>query len=181
METWKPVVGLEGYYEVSDAGAVRSVARSYIINGGVYRKPSVLLKGSIARNGYLRHTLSVDDVKYYKSVHKMVAEAFVENPLNLPQVNHVNGNKLDNRVENLEWTSASTNVQHAYNIGLANGKAGSRNSQAILTEAEVLEIVRLYNTGKYKQKDLAQMFGQKFQNISSILRGKSWSTVTGIK
>jgi hypothetical protein len=180
-EVWLPVVGLEESYEVSSLGRVRSIYREYYINGGLYKKQSVVLKGSIAGNGYLRHSLSFRDQRYYKSVHRMVAEAFLENPNKHNQVNHKDGNKLNNNVTNLEWCSASHNINHAYDNKLAIGRAGSKNSMAKLTEAEILEIVRLYNTGMYKQKELAEMFNQKFQNISCIVNGKSWTSVTGIK
>lgn len=178
-EIWKPVVGLEEAYEVSTFGNVRSVAREYEINGGTYKKKSVLLKGSISSNGYHRHTLSFLNKRVYKNTHRIVAEAFIPNSENKPQINHKDGNKLNNCVDNLEWCDAKQNLNHAYQTGLAKGKAGSKNSMADLTESQVLEIVRFYKAGM-KQVDIAKKFGQKFQNISCIVNGKSWTSVTRI-
>lgn len=178
-EIWKPVVGLEDAYEVSSLGNVRSLAREYFINGGLYKKKSVILKGSISTNGYHRHTLSFLDKRIYKNTHRIVAEAFIPNPDNKPQINHIDGNKLNNTVSNLEWCDAKENLNHAYKIGLAKGKAGAENSMAELSEEQVLQIVSLHRNGM-KQVDIAKLFGQKFQNISCIVNGKSWNSVTGI-
>lgn len=180
IEIWKPVVGLEDAYEVSSQGNVKSISREYVINGGVYKKKPVLLKGSVSRNGYHRHTLSFLDKRVYKNTHRIVAEAFILNPENKPQINHKDGNKLNNSVSNLEWCDAKDNLNHAYRTGLAKGKAGIQNSMAVLSEQQVLEIVTLYRSGM-KQVDIAKKFGQKFQNISCIVNGKSWSSITGIK
>lgn len=178
-EIWKPVIGLEDAYEVSSLGNVRSLAREYFINGGLYKKKAVLLKGSVSRNGYHRHTLSFLDKRIYKNTHRMVAEAFITNPENKPQVNHIDGNKLNNSVFNLEWCDAAHNLNHAYKAGLAKGKSGVQNSMASLSEEQVLEIVALYKNGM-KQVEIARIFGEKFQNISCIVNGKSWSSITGI-
>lgn len=104
MEEWKNVVGYEGIYQVSTSGKVRN-AYGHI------------LKPETARNGYKRVTF-YDRKKH--SVHRLVAMAYIPNPENKEVVNHINGVKDDNRVENLEWLTWGENEKHAYAIGLKN-------------------------------------------------------------
>lgn len=102
MEEWRAVVGYEGVYLVSSIGRVKN---SY----------GRILKPDIARNGYPRVKF-FDNKKY--QIHRLVAMAFIPNPDNKETVNHKNGVKTDNRVENLEWNTYSENSKHAYAIGL---------------------------------------------------------------
>lgn len=110
---WKSVVGLEGFYEVSSEGEVRSVDRIAFKNQkvtGSVKRPTYL-------RGYQRITLRANGKMFCKTVHRMVAEAFIPNPMMLPCVNHKNSVRDDNRVENLEWCSVSQNNQHAWTHG----------------------------------------------------------------
>lgn len=122
MELWKDVVGYEGYYQVSNLGRVRSLDRTLdspnILTGGaVVRKGKLLKQKRIL--GYLYVHLCVHDERKMRRVHRLVAEAFIPNPDHKPQTNHKNGNKLDNRVYNLEWVTASENGLHSYANGLS--------------------------------------------------------------
>ena len=109
---WKPVVGFEEHYLVSDSGQVWSLRR--------HRS----LKPKIDRYGYEAVGLSVNGKLYHRTIHRLVAEAFIPNPNNLPTVNHINENKTDNRVSNLEWTSIADNVNHGTrNERMANTKS----------------------------------------------------------
>ena len=100
---WKPIEGTEGYYYISNTGLVLSKHRLS------------LLSPSINRYGYEKVELSVRGKKIYKTVHRLVAEAFINNPLDLPNVIHINEIKTDNRVENLEWASVETNHNRCKN------------------------------------------------------------------
>ena len=106
-ETWLPVAGYENY-EVSNLGRVRSVARGGT-KGGVLRPQK-------NRGGYLDVTLCKNGKRKGCTIHRLVATAFLENPLNLPQVNHKNECKTDNRVENLEWCTAEYNSNYGTHI-----------------------------------------------------------------
>ena len=129
-EVWRDVVGYEGFYQVSSYGRVKSLRGrkekflSIDINNACYAK--VLL----SKNGQSKTLL----------VHRLVAAAFIPNVDNKPQVNHKNGNKFDNRVENLEWVTCSENTQHAYNMGLAKTLRGVNNGAAKLTSEQISEI-----------------------------------------
>jgi hypothetical protein len=117
-EIWKPVPSLNGAIEVSNLGRARRAARPLAYKDG--RKgtlPAGILRGGIGANGY--HIVSVGPKKF--TVHRLVAETFLEPPIDemaQQTVNHKNGNKLDNRVENLEWATFAANTLHARDAGL---------------------------------------------------------------
>lgn len=117
MEVWHPCSGFEAHYEVSTIGNVRSIAR-YVPNrwGTLRLSPSKLLKYGKSKSGYLIVSFCVDGVKSNQTIHRLVARAFIENESNKPQVNHKDGNKHNNCVENLEWVTVSENGLHAYNV-----------------------------------------------------------------
>lgn len=113
---WLPVKNYEGYYEVNNLGEVRSVER-YVRHeeGGERKMKSCVLKSSITYKGYMRLTLAKDGKNKSFSVHRLVAEAFIVNPNNLPQVNHIDLIKINNQVENLEWCTNRDNRIHSIN------------------------------------------------------------------
>ena len=117
-EEWKPIKGYEGLYEISNLGQVKSLARK-VSNGHVLVDcREKLLKPNTLKKGYLQVTLYDGKSRRCFQVHRLVAEAFIPNQNNMPQVNHKNGNKQDNRLCNLEWTNNSGNQFHAWAIGL---------------------------------------------------------------
>lgn len=115
METWKPIEGYEDKYEVSTMGNVRSL--NYRNTGKTH-----ILKPVAAGKGYLMVGLCRNCTMKWEKVHRLVAKAFIPNPESKPQVNHINGIKTDNHIENLEWVTESENQKHAYKKGLKKGK-----------------------------------------------------------
>ena len=179
-EVWKDVPGYEKFYQVSSMGRVRSKDRTVKCRGGFERsiKGKVLVQ-SIA-NGYLRLILSVEGKKDQWSVHRLVALAFHGRPsFKGAQVNHINSLKLDNRADNLEWVTASENIIHSYEVGTSSSssKRGEKHYRATLTRDDVLSIRRLYETGKYTQKEIGLMFGQSSRNIGKIVNRTNWKHI----
>ena len=134
-EIWHPCAGYETHYEVSNLGNVRSVERMVLHEeGGLKRNPSKVLKHGKGKNGYLTVSFSVDSVKSNHSVHRLVARAFILNESNKPQVNHKDGNKHNNHIDNLEWMTCSENGLHAYRVlGNTTWNKGMKKSQALIT------------------------------------------------
>ena len=114
-EIWKDVVGYESLYQVSNLGNVKSMKYAYI-------NKIRILTFHYNKKGYRRVHLTKNKIDKYLSVHRLVAEAFIPNPNNYPQVNHKDGNKLNNSVDNLEWCTNEYNFQHALRFSLKNRK-----------------------------------------------------------
>jgi hypothetical protein len=106
---WKPVKGFEGYYEVSDLGVIKSLHK---------RNLGKKIKQRVDRGYYYTVRLNKNGVEYTKYIHRLLAETFLPNPLHKSFVNHINGNQLDNDLNNLEWVSHSENISHAFKAGL---------------------------------------------------------------
>ena len=113
-EEWRPVVGYEGLYEVSNMGRVKSVKRTVWNNSrGCYRTVSErIMKPKDSIWGYLRVGLSKNGKEKWYMIHRLVATAFLENPQNLPEVNHIDEDKTNNNADNLEWCSSSYNLTY---------------------------------------------------------------------
>jgi len=118
MEIWHPCSGFETHYEVSNFGNVRSIERMVLnrLHNGLRRSPSKLLKQGKSKSGYLIVSFCVDGIKSNHNVHRLVARAFIPNESNKPQVNHKDGSKHNNCVDNLEWVTVSENGLHAYRV-----------------------------------------------------------------
>lgn len=119
MEIWKDIEGYEGLYKISNYGRLLTCGRKIIAKNKtkkVYDKR--MMKFSIKNGYYYANITKLDGKQKYKYIHRLVAKAFIPNPNNLPQVNHIDGNKFNNRADNLEWCTVSHNNKEAYRIGL---------------------------------------------------------------
>ena len=119
MRFGKILKGLNGLYQISNLGMVKALERRKNCNRGYGIIKEHVMKQTSANSEYCRVPLTnKQHVKKYYLVHRLVAEAFIPNPNNLPQVNHIDGNKSNNCVTNLEWCTREDNIKHAYKIGL---------------------------------------------------------------
>lgn len=117
-EVWLPVHGFEGQYDISNYGRCRGVDREVSRSWGNVPWGELVLQGRFHTTGYIRYSLSQNGSVIDKYAHRLVAQSFLPNPKNLPYVNHKNGRKWDNHVDNLEWVSAKDNSKHAIDMGL---------------------------------------------------------------
>lgn len=150
---WRPVVGWEGRYDVSNTGQVRSWWYSKR-----HLETPRLLKSKIDRYGYPVVCLRHKEVKKFPPIHRLVAEAFLEKTSTALQVNHKDGNKQNNNVENLEWVTNRENMQHAYKTGLiskANISAGQKRRYESLEERELSRqrTKALWATDSFREKE----------------------------
>lgn len=147
-EIWKDIEGYEGRYQVSNLGRVKSLYKitQSLLKGRIVTqeyqerilKP-IKTRGS-ASNVYVRVHLGTGSGKrVLRSIHRLVAKAFIQNPNNYPQVNHINGDKQDNRVENLEWCTAKQNTHHALKNGLKTTCGHSPGRPIKITNAKTKE------------------------------------------
>jgi len=169
-EVWKPVVGYETWYEISDQGRIRRIAPSRCARSSNILRPS-------NANGYLGVTISCGRFRTRRTIHRMVVEAFLGLIPSTMQVNHKNGVKTDNRMCNLEIVTGSENQRHSIRLGLRIGQRGEKNVNAKLTDEIVREIRRLYAEEKATQAQLARRFGVRPRNVCRIIHRERWAYV----
>ena len=169
---WTPVFGLPDY-EVSQDGCIRPINPRY-------KKNAFGIK-QFMRKLYLFVRIKRPNGGKFKNVHvhRAVAESFIDNPLGLPCVNHKDGCKLNNRVDNLEWVSYKQNTAHAMKLGLFKIK-GEYSPFHKLKAHQVIEIVKRKKAGE-RHQDICHEYGVVNRAIRDIMRGETWSSVTGIQ
>lgn len=158
----KPLKGYKGFYNISSEGKVFSL------------KNKKELKLRYHNSGYIRLALYKEGKRNDIFLHRLVAINFLENPNFKLQVNHKDGNKMNNKVDNLEWVSPSENSLHSYKVGLQFPIRGEKHYSAKLTCEEVKSIRNLYIPRKYSQRRLAKEFNVHQSSIKDILSGKNW-------
>lgn len=179
-EVWKPIPGYEGLYEVSNYGNVKSIPRVIKRSDGKNYtiKVEKILKFQVDEDGYYRYELNNAGHVFKTFSHRLVALAFIPNPLNKPFVNHINGIKNDNRVENLEWCTDKENKKHAKENGLVPFQYGIRNPINKITEKQVKEIWKLKQIGMYPA-EISRVLSIPHSNVRNVYYGYTWSWLTG--
>lgn len=164
-EIWKPIEGTDGRYEVSNTGKLRSL--NYKRTGRVRE-----LKPAPDPKGYMKTMLLFDGKSKTVKVHRLVAEAFIPNPENKPQVNHIDGNKANNRADNLEWICNIDNAHHAIENGLfensykATAQANEKRKRPILARRDDGEQL-VFDSINSASREL----GLHRSHIQSVLKG----------
>jgi NUMOD4 motif/HNH endonuclease len=174
-EVWLPVNGYEGSYEVSNLGRVKSIDRSFKNTRGEQRTYKGIDRAiRFNRGGYAVVGLR-DRKKKLRlcTVHRLVAIAFIPNPGNKPQINHVDGGKTNNVASNLEWATGSENTKHAYATELAIGSKGTKNGQVKLTPELVLKGKKLRELG-WSYAAIAPEVGVSEKTIYKAINGLTW-------
>lgn len=181
-EKWKDIKGHEGQHEVSSCGRVRSVDRTISKVDGRYDKQVTFYKQGRIKTLTYHHgqyfiiKLSNEGKNKTHFVHRLVAEAFLPNPNNLPIVNHKNSIKTDNNIENLEWVSNSENVKHAIKNKLTTICSGENHGACKYTDEDILKIRKLYKD-KLSLTEIGKIMGTNKARIWEIVHRKTWKHI----
>lgn len=176
-EIWKDIPGYEDYYQASDQGNIKSKDRVASTKAGVI-KPTKgkVLNLTIKSNLYLSVMFSVGAITKRHHAHRLVAQTFIPNPENKPEVNHIDGIKSNNRVQNLEWVTTKENRVHASLNNLT--CKGEKSFQSKLTNNKVLAIKRLYRMNpKFNKLALSVKLGVRDTTIHKIIKGQRWKHI----
>lgn len=180
MEIWKSlnnIVECGEFYEISNLGNLRSVDRKTIGKNGVIKHFKGKDKATKKNNrGYIMANIYLDGEEKTVLIHRLVALAFIENPHNFPEVKHLDGNKNNNCVNNLEWVSSKENQNHARVNGLSN-QHGQNSVNSKLKDYEAIQIREMWDTGKYKKVELSKLFNVSTSVIDRIIRRKAYAHI----
>lgn len=160
VEEWRDVVGFEGLYQVSSLGKVKSLSRSIYNGKGFYLSKDKILKPNVLAKGYLQVDLKRKRKRHALQVHRIVAMTFIPNPNGYPQINHINGDKQDNRVDNLEWCNNSQNQIHAWRTGLQrkhNTWGGKRKGVRVALIGIDGEVEKIYDFATHAAKEFGDI------------------------
>jgi hypothetical protein len=177
-EVWRPVVGYEGLYEVSDRGNVRSLTRHARVGHNAFRSVrGRMVAQSSHKHGYLVVALQRGNKGRTFLAHRIVASAFIGPIPEGTEVNHKDGDKRNNRPGNLEIVTRQQNIDHAVTAGIIDNKGG-RNTQAVLCLEQVNAIREEYKRGLNGYKALGKMYGVSWGTIRGIIKWHTWGWVT---
>lgn len=172
VEIWKDIVGYEGLYQVSNMGRVKSLNYNHTLEERILK--------NIKSNGYYYRVMLYKNKKGKSiRIHRLVGNAFIKNPDNKPCINHIDGNKSNNRVDNLEWCTYKENTEHAFITGMMVNRdtKGIKNCKSKLNNVQVLEIREKYSTGKYTYQELADEYNVHKSTIELIINRKLWKHI----
>ncbi len=162
MEIWREIPGYDGLYLASNTGKIKSFSR--------YKEGKELSGDKLNKKGYKR--VNIKNKAYL--LHRLIALTFIPNPYNKEQINHIDSNKLNNSIENLEWVSNQENRDHAVKNNLI--AKGETQGQSKLFEKDILQIFKLKEDG-LSQSKIAKIFNVKQQAIYKILNRQRWKHV----
>jgi len=172
FEEWRAVPGFEGFYDVSNRGRVRSLRRNVPHRNGTQSVRGRILALQKNRGGYLAIQLWKSNHMKRPLVHTLVLRAFIGPPPDNHETNHLDGDKTNNHITNLEYVTRSENNQHAYDLGLR--ASGEDHYFAKLTADEVREMRRLHSESGLGCRRLARRYGVSKSAVQLILNGTNW-------
>lgn len=175
IEEWKHIPGYENKYAVSDLGRVKSLSRKKTNNGNHQEVKEIIMKQYVNPKGYCTVCVYINANGKTKEIQLFVAKAFIPNLENKPQVNHIDGIKNNNKLNNLEWNTCKENINHAWRTGLRKKQLGEECSSVVLTEKDVLEIRAIGSN--LTQKEIAKIYRVSRSNIGLILNRLRWSHI----
>lgn len=156
----------------------------YAINnkGEIINISTMKYKKTEIHNGYERVSFMQDGKRTRHRVHRLVAKYFIPNPLNKPQVNHIDGDRLNNNIKNLEWVTAQENTEHAIRIGLTDFSKiswpkGEENPSSKITEEDVIKIREMYDSGEFLLRELSEHFDLSITTIWNIAKRNTWTHI----
>lgn len=178
-EIWKDIMieGFEDCYEISSLGVVKSKNKTMLYKGKYERNWTGRIRKQFNNHrGYPMVLLSKDGYKKTIPTHILLAKTFLDNPENKKEVNHKDGNKENNSISNLEWCTRQENMNHSINV-LGKHHAGESHYNANLSVKIVLEMRRLFDTGKYTKTEIGRMFNVGKDHAINIINNKCWKTL----
>lgn len=178
-EEWRNITGYEGYYQVSNLGRIKSMARKIVRTDGVEANYVEKYKiGSKNDDGYVIVKLNKLAIQKSFSIHKLVATEFINKQESLErlEVNHKDLNRENNSVENLEWVTHLENISHSANLGSYKGKDGENNGRAVYSNEDVFRIRELYDNGE-SIMNIVKLF---YPTLDYKTRKNKWSRIKEI-
>ena len=179
MTEWHPIPGWDGLYEITGDGRVRSLGR-VAANGNRYsgKEMTILIRGKYKYVQFRR----IGSKKKSERVHRLLALTFIPNPNNWPHVNHIDGNGLNNSLDNLEWCTHAQNMAHASRMGLmAKPGSGKSPGNARLSEESAKALIADYRRGGVTKRQLAAKYSVGFHVVKAAVTGRNYGHVTGLR
>lgn len=166
-EIWAYVEGTNGLYQVSTLGRVKSLH---------YEKERIMKPSFRKRDKRYQLTFHINKKPITVKPHRLVAETFIQNPNNYEEVNHIDGNPLNNELSNLEWCTREQNLEHSLKTALNN--PDKKTSVRKLNEKQVIKLIDDYNSKKFTTAELSKKYGISRAVIRDIMKGKSYKRIT---
>jgi hypothetical protein len=175
QEEWRDVDWSDGIYQVSNLGRVRSKERVVIRSDGRNLTVRAKILRQNKNQGYPSVKMMKNRIGTTVKVHRLIAKAFIPNPENKKNINHIDGSRDNNSISNLEWCTFSENTKHAYKTGAMTPKKGSENGYAKLTERDIMKIKEMLSSKSVTHREIALKFNVARTTVTAINRNQNWN------
>lgn len=165
---WIYLFGIKTKYIITNNGIIYSIRNNKIKR----------LKSRPDKDNYLHVIIHLNGVKYYRSVHRLVAEAFIPNPENKPQVNHKDGNHLNNFIDNLEWVTCKENIHHAWKTGLSTAQCGENHPNSIYTNNQIELVCELLEKNENSMIEISNLTNVSYTVVKQIRNRFLWKSIS---